>query len=137
MPQHVRDIAASWALQRCRNEVTSTLNKFYPLAGLFCQPLNPSDSDYQDTSPSSGESLQSNLPTYKTAPGYTNPLILHLFKSLAPVLIFYFGTVVNLNPTKGLEKTNRLRIGLRLSRFLRQSYRTQPLMSRHLNQLKT
>ena len=52
-----------------RNEVTSDLNSFYPLAGLTRQPLNSSDSDYQETSPSSGDSMQSNLPAFKTAPG--------------------------------------------------------------------
>ena len=61
-----------------RNEVTSILNRFYPLAGLFRQPLNSSNSDYQDTSPSSGDSLQSNLPAFKTAPGYDNLLILYI-----------------------------------------------------------
>ena len=71
-------------LRKCRNEVTSILTKFYPLAGLFRQPLNSSDSDYQDTSPSSGESLHSNLPAFKTAPGYDDPLIFHLFSPLHP-----------------------------------------------------
>ena len=52
-----------------RNEVTSDLNSFYPLAGLTRQPLNSSDSNFQGTSPSSGESMQSNLPAFKTAPG--------------------------------------------------------------------
>ena len=52
-----------------RNEVTSDLNPFYPLAGLTRQPLNSSDSDYQETSPSSGDPMQSNLPAFKTAPG--------------------------------------------------------------------
>ena len=52
-----------------RNEVTYDLNLFYPLVGLTHQPLNSSDSNYQETSPSSGESMQSNLPAFKTAPG--------------------------------------------------------------------
>ena len=52
-----------------RNKVTSNLYSFYPLAGLTRQPLNSSDSNYQGTSPSSGESMQSNLPAFKTAPG--------------------------------------------------------------------
>ena len=51
-----------------RNEVTSDLTPFYPLAGLTRQPLNSSDSNYQETSPSSGDSMQSNLPAFKTAP---------------------------------------------------------------------
>ena len=51
-----------------RNVVTSDLNSFYPLAGLTHQPLNSSDSNYQETSPSSGKSMQSNLPAFKTAP---------------------------------------------------------------------
>ena len=52
-----------------RTEVISDLHSFYPLAGLTRQPLNSSDSNYQGTSPSSGESMQSNLPAFKTAPG--------------------------------------------------------------------
>ena len=61
-----------------RNEVTSDLNSFYPLAGLTRQPLNSSDSDYQETSPSSGDSMQSNLSAFKTTLGYNNLLILYL-----------------------------------------------------------
>ena len=61
-----------------QNEVTSVLNIFYPLTGLIRQLLNSSDSDYKDTSPSSRDSLQSNLPAFKTAPGYDNKLILYL-----------------------------------------------------------
>ena len=52
-----------------RTEVISDLHSFYPLAGLTRQPLNCSDSNYQGTSPSSDESMQSNLPAFKTAPG--------------------------------------------------------------------
>ena len=52
-----------------RTEVISNLYPFLPLAGLIRQPLNSSDSNYQDTSPSSGESMQSNMPAFKTAPG--------------------------------------------------------------------
>ena len=52
-----------------RTEVISDLRSVLPLAGLIRQPLNSSDSNYQDTSPSSGESMQSNMPTFKTAPG--------------------------------------------------------------------
>ena len=35
-----------------RNKVAFDLNPFYPLAGLTRQPLNSSDSNYQETSPS-------------------------------------------------------------------------------------
>ena len=35
-----------------RTEVISDLRSALPLAGLIRQPLNPSDSNYQDTSPS-------------------------------------------------------------------------------------
>ena len=52
-----------------RTEVISDLRSVLPLAALIHQPLNSSDSNYQDTSPSSGESMQSNMPTLKTAPG--------------------------------------------------------------------
>ena len=52
-----------------RTEVISDLRSVLPLAGLIRQPLNSSNSNYQDTSPSSGESLQSNMPAFKTAPG--------------------------------------------------------------------
>ena len=50
-------------------EVISDLRLLFPLAGFIHQPLNSSDSNYQDTSPSSGESMQSNMPAFKTAPG--------------------------------------------------------------------
>ena len=52
-----------------RTEVISDLCSVLPLAGLIRQPLNSSDSNYQDTSPSSDESMQSNMPAFKTAPG--------------------------------------------------------------------
>ena len=51
-----------------RTEVISDLRSVLPLAGLIRQPLNSSDSNYQDTSPSFGESMQSNMPAFKTAP---------------------------------------------------------------------
>ncbi|XP_044455896.1 uncharacterized protein [Triticum aestivum] len=50
-------------------EVFSDLHLLFPLAGFIRQPLNSSDSKYQDTPPSSGESMQSNMPAFKTAPG--------------------------------------------------------------------
>ena len=52
-----------------RTEVISDLYSLYPLAGVTRQPLNSSDSDYQETSPSSGDSMQSSLPAFKTALG--------------------------------------------------------------------
>ena len=52
-----------------RTEVISDLRSVLPLVGLIRQPLNSSDSNYQDTSPSSDESMQSNMPAFKTAPG--------------------------------------------------------------------
>ena len=52
-----------------RTEVISDLCFVLPLAGLIRQPLNSSDSNYQDTSPSSDESMQSNMPAFKMAPG--------------------------------------------------------------------
>ena len=55
--------------RKCRTEVISDLRSVLPLAGLIRQPLNSSDSNYQDTSPSSNESMQSNMPTFKTALG--------------------------------------------------------------------
>ncbi|SPT16016.1 unnamed protein product [Triticum aestivum] len=57
------------ASRKRRTEVISNLYPFHPLAGVTRQPLNSSDSNYQDTSPSSGDSMQSNLPAFKTAPG--------------------------------------------------------------------
>ena len=57
------------ASRKCRTEVISNLYPFHPLAGVTRQPLNSSDSNYQETSPSSGDSMQSNLPAFKTAPG--------------------------------------------------------------------
>src|SRR4051812_28616799 len=52
-----------------RNEVIFDLRSILPLAGLIRQSLNSSDSNYQDISPSSSESMQSNMPAFKTAPG--------------------------------------------------------------------
>ena len=55
--------------RKCQTEVISDLHLLFPLAGFISQPLNYSDSNYQDISPSSGESMQSNMPAFKTAPG--------------------------------------------------------------------
>ena len=57
------------ASRKRRTEVTTKLYPFHPFAGVIRQPLNSSDSNYQETSPSSGDSMQSNLPAFKTAPG--------------------------------------------------------------------
>ena len=52
-----------------RTEVIYDLRSVLPLPGLIRHPVNSSDSNYQETSPSSGDSMQSNLPAFKTAPG--------------------------------------------------------------------
>ena len=57
------------ASRKRRTEVICNLYPFHPLAGVIRQPLNSSDSNYQETSPSSGDSMQSSLPAFKTAPG--------------------------------------------------------------------
>ena len=57
------------ASRKRRTEVVSDLYPFHHLAGVTRQPLNSSDSNYQGTSPSSGDSMQSSLPALKTAPG--------------------------------------------------------------------
>ncbi len=57
------------ASRKRRTEVISDLYPFHPLAGVTRQPLNSSYSNYQGTSPSSGDSMQSSLPAFKTAPG--------------------------------------------------------------------
>ena len=57
------------ASRKRRTEVISDLYPFHPLAGVTHQPLNSSDSNYQGTSPSSADSMQSSLPAFKTAPG--------------------------------------------------------------------
>lgn len=52
-----------------RPEVLHISDIFYPKAGYFRQPLNPSDSNYQGTShSSSGESTGMQLPTLKMVP---------------------------------------------------------------------
>ncbi|XBI52493.1 hypothetical protein VPH35_034857 [Triticum aestivum] len=56
------------ASRKRRTKVISNLYPFHPLAGVTRQPLNSSDSNYQETSPSSGDSMQSNLPAFKTTP---------------------------------------------------------------------
>ena len=57
------------ASRKRQTEVISDLYPFHPLAGVTRQPLNSSDSNYQGTSPSSGDSMQSSLPAFKTTPG--------------------------------------------------------------------
>ena len=53
-----------------RSEVSSTSNHSYPKEGYVKQPLNPSDSNYQVTPPSSsGESTATQLPPLKTVAG--------------------------------------------------------------------
>ena len=52
------------------SEVSSTSDHSYPKAGYFRQPLNPSDSNYQVTPPSSsGESTATQLPPLKIVAG--------------------------------------------------------------------
>ena len=58
------------APRKRRVEVLPNLNSFYPLAGLIRQPLDSSDSNYQETSrSSSNDSSQTQLSAFKTAPG--------------------------------------------------------------------
>ena len=45
------------ASRKRRTEVISHLYPFHPLAGVIRQPLNSSDSNYQETSPSSSDSM--------------------------------------------------------------------------------
>ena len=72
-PRTIKDADLSSSLpeasRKRRTEVISDLYSLYPLAGVPHQPLNSSDSNYQGTSPSSGDSMQSSLPAFKTAPG--------------------------------------------------------------------
>ena len=53
-------------VQKRRSEVSPTSDNSYPKAGYFRQPLNPSNSNYQVTPPSSsGESTTTQLPPLK------------------------------------------------------------------------
>ena len=57
-------------VRKRRSEVSPTSDTSYPKAGYFRQPLNPSDSNYQVTPPSSsGESTATQLPPLKTVAG--------------------------------------------------------------------
>ena len=57
-------------VRKRRSEVSPTSNNSYPKAGYFRQPLNPSDSNYQVTPPSSsGESTTTQLPPLKIVAG--------------------------------------------------------------------
>ena len=57
-------------VRKRRSEVSPTSDHSYPKAGYFRQPLNPSDSNYQVTPPSSsGESTATQLPPLKTVAG--------------------------------------------------------------------
>ena len=54
-------------VRKRRSEVSPTSDPSYPKAGYFRQPLNPSNSNYQVTPPSSsGESTATQLPPLKT-----------------------------------------------------------------------
>ena len=58
------------APRKRRPEVSPISDLAYPKAGLFRQPLNPSDSNYQGTShSSSGDSTGTHVPVFKTVPG--------------------------------------------------------------------
>ena len=57
------------ATRKRRTEVISDLYSLYPLADFTRQPLHSSDSNYQGTSPSTDESMQSSMPAFITAPG--------------------------------------------------------------------
>ena len=51
-------------------EVSTNSDLTYPRAGLFRQPLNPSDTNYQGTShSSSGDSTGTHVPTFKPVSG--------------------------------------------------------------------
>ena len=57
-------------VRKRRPEVSPTSDTSYPKADYFRQPLNPSDSNYQVTPPSSsGESTATQLPPLKTIAG--------------------------------------------------------------------
>ena len=57
-------------VRKRRSEVSPTSDNYYPKAGYFRQPLNPSNSNYQVTPPSSsGESTATQLPPLKTVAG--------------------------------------------------------------------
>ena len=57
-------------VRKLHSKVSNLLVSACPKAGCFCQPLNPSDSDYQVTShSSSGESSATQLPSLKTVLG--------------------------------------------------------------------
>ena len=57
-------------VQKRRSEVSPPFDNSYPKVGYFRQPLNPSDSNYQVTPPSSSsESTTTQLPPLKTVAG--------------------------------------------------------------------
>src|SRR6187399_2690934 len=56
--------------RRRRSEVLLSPALLHPKAGLICNPLKPSDPNYQETPlSSSGESIATQVPTLKTVPG--------------------------------------------------------------------
>ena len=57
------------ATRKRRNEVPHSPTLSLPRAGLTRQPLNPSDSNYQETPPSSGDSTGTQLPAFVVNPG--------------------------------------------------------------------
>ena len=57
-------------VQKRRSEVSPPSDNSYPKVGYFRQPLNPSDSNYQVTPPSSSsEPIVTQLPSLKTVAG--------------------------------------------------------------------
>jgi hypothetical protein len=57
------------APRRHQNEVPHSPTLSLPKTGLFRQPHNPSDSNYQGTPPSSGDSIGTQMPVLKVAQG--------------------------------------------------------------------
>ena len=66
------------ASRKCRTEVISNLYHFHPLAGVTRQPLNSSDSNYQETSPPPWTPCNLTCRLSRPHPGNDNHLILCL-----------------------------------------------------------
>ena len=62
-------LANTPAPRKRRNEVRHNPTISLLKAGLFRQPLNLSDTNYQGTSPSSGDSTKTQMPVFKVAHG--------------------------------------------------------------------
>ena len=95
------------ASRKRRTEVISKLYPFHPLAGVIRQPLNSSDSNYQETSPSSATLCSRICRLSRPCPGSDDHLMLYFAFTYTFVLNLFVFSVPRQNSAKGRRRTNR------------------------------